>query len=128
MKIQRLLLTGAILLGMAVPAAAQIGFQLSFGGRHHKNSFQISIGTHPRAPRHVHVRRGFRYVTRRVWVPGCERRILVPARYGYRYDVCGRRVRYCIVPAHYEIVREPGRWEYRRERVRVGRRGRHGRH
>ena len=52
---------------------------------------------------------------------GRARQILVPARYGYRYDRHGCRVRYCIVPAHYEVIREPGRWEMRRRRVWVGR-------
>ncbi len=149
MNIQRLLLIGAVLLGMAVPAVAQIGFQVSFGGRHHGRSLQISIGSRHhndhhngwnqrsrrhrgRRDRHVdlglryvglgfrHGGLGFRYVNERVWVPGLQRRVYVPARYGYRQDACGLRVRYCIVPAHYEIVQDPGRWEYRRRRVWVG--------
>lgn len=121
MNIQRLLLIGAVLLGTAVPAAAQIGFQVSFGGHHHGRSFRVSLGSGPRHHHRAYHRHHFRYVDRlvRVWVPGCERRIYVPARYGYRLDVCGRRVRYCIAQAHYRLIQEPGRWEYRRERVRV---------
>ncbi len=140
MNIQRLLLIGAVLLGMAVPAVAQIGFQVSFGGRHHGRNLQISIGSrhhqdhhdgwhqrgrhqrgrHHRGRRHRHVGLGFGYVNERVWVPGPQRRVYVPARYGYRRDACGLRVRYCIVPAHYQIIQEPGTWEYRRQRLWVG--------
>ena len=136
--IQRLLLIGAVLAGMAVPAAAQVGFRLSFGGRHHGRNFEISIGArapHPkhhgrsyrrgrdhRGRRHTRVGRGhYRYVTERVWVPGPRHRVYVPGRYGYRYGAFGRRVRYCIAEAHYQIVEEPGRWEYRRRQVWVGR-------
>ncbi len=59
----------------------------------------------------------FRVVSERVWVPGPRRRVFVPARYGYRLDWCGRRVRYCIAPAHYEIVQDPGCWQIQRRRV-----------
>ena len=135
MNIQRLLLIGAVLAGMAVPAVAQIGFQVSFGGRHHGRNLQISIGSRHhndhhngwnhrsrrhRGRRHRHVGLGLGYVHERVWVPGLQRRVYVPARYGYRQDVCGLRVRYCIVPAHYEIVQDRGRWEYRRRRLWLG--------
>ena len=142
--IKQLILIGAILAGMAVPAAAQVGFHLSFGKQRHGRSFQISVGSHHhhrRVPRyetgyrrdrgHRHnrgrrygrggyrlaARGGYRYVTQRVWVPGCRRRVYVPARYGYRVDWCGRRVRYCITQAHYDFVQEPGRWENQRRRV-----------
>jgi hypothetical protein len=53
----------------------------------------------------------------RVWVPGCRRLIHVPARWGYRYDSCGRRVRVLISPARERIVEEPGHWEWRTRRV-----------
>ena len=59
----------------------------------------------------------FHVVSERVWVPGPRRRVYMPARYGYRYDACGRRVRYCIVQAHYSIVQDPGCWEIQRRRV-----------
>jgi len=120
---------------MAVPAAAQIGFRVSFGDRHHGRNLQISIGSRShqhhhdgrgqrgrrdRGRRHRKVGLGFRYVNERVWVPGPQRRVYVPARYGYRYDACGRRVRYCIVQAHYQVVQDRGCWKYRRRQVWVG--------
>ncbi len=120
MNIQRLLLIGAVLLGTAVPAVAQIGFRVSFGGHHHGRSFQVSLGSGSYRAHHSHHSVQCVDTWVRVWVPGCERRVYVPARYGYRRDACGHRVRYCIAPAHYRLVREPGRWEYRRQSV-VGR-------
>ncbi len=47
----------------------------------------------------------------RVWVPGASHRHWVPARYGWRFDFCGHRVRYKICDGHYEIVQDPGSWQ-----------------
>jgi hypothetical protein len=58
----------------------------------------------------------------RVWVPGCERVVQVPARFAWRRDACGRRTRVCIEPARTRIVREPGRYEWRERRIFVAHR------
>ncbi|MDA0375284.1 MAG: hypothetical protein O2865_15985 [Planctomycetota bacterium] len=58
----------------------------------------------------------------RVWVPGCERVVQVPARFAWRRDSCGRRTRVCVEPARTRIVREPGRYEWRERRVFVAHR------
>ena len=112
-------------------------FQISLGSRHGNITTGVRVAKR-RAPRGRRLsrhglhrrrveRRGFRgrqlrtghfrVVSQRVWVPGSRRRVYVPARYGYRYDYRGRRVRYCIVQAHYTIVRDPGCWEIQRQRV-----------
>ncbi len=68
----------------------------------------------------------------RVWIPECRHIVQVPARWGYRQDSCGRRVRVLIAPAYQRIVVEPGRWEWQTRRVWVpatrGHRGRPIRH
>ncbi|MGA1606333.1 MAG: hypothetical protein ACO4CT_05070 [Planctomycetota bacterium] len=64
----------------------------------------------------------FQTVRERVWVPGCERVVHVPARFAWRRDACGRRTRVCVEPARTRIVREPGRFEWRERRVFVARR------
>jgi len=59
-----------------------------------------------------------RYRVQRVYVQGAIRRVYVPARFELRYDpFCGHHVRVCVRQAHYEEVRDPGHWEYRRVRV-----------
>ncbi len=64
----------------------------------------------------------YQTVRERVWVPGCERVVHVPARFAWRRDACGRMTRVCIEPAHTRIVREPGRYAWRERRVPVARR------
>lgn len=59
----------------------------------------------------------YRTVTRRVWVEGHRRTVWIPAEFAWSYDSCGRRVRVCVRPGRYETVCEPGRYEYRTERV-----------
>lgn len=150
MLIRKIALMSAVLLGMAVPSAAQ--FADSRSGvlsnsrarqartttknpspavaassrlRRSRSSqparrasaglarpgigVRVTVGSHYEAPV---------YRTERVWVPGCERRVWVPAQYEYRYDrYCRVSVRVLVRAGHYHIVRDPGRWEYRRVRI-----------
>lgn len=145
--IKKLLLTTAILGAMAVPASAQFGLHLAYGKHRGKSGFQVTAnlgnvvrlgvakGVRHDEGRHDKGRHNGRYdkghgkrrghrvhyhtVTEKVWVPGVCRRVYVPARYGYRSDSCGRRIRYCIAPAHYEFVQEPGHWVFQQRQVRV---------
>ena len=150
MLIRKIALMSAVLLGMAVPSAAQ--FADSRSGvlsnsrvrqprtaaksparavaassrlRRSRSSQPARRATSALARHGVGVRVTFGshceepiYRTERVWVPGCERRVWVPAQYEYRYDrYCGVSVRVLVRPGHYHTVRGPGRWEYRRVRI-----------
>ena len=91
-------------------------------------SIGARFGSHDRSRRHrvprvVTPMPAWRIVREQVWVPGCERVVEIPAQYGFRYDSCGRRIRYCISPARREVIREPGRWEWRERQVPVARPG-----
>ncbi|MBK8974550.1 MAG: hypothetical protein IPM29_01355 [Planctomycetes bacterium] len=69
----------------------------------------------------------WREVRERVWVPGVERVVYVPARYEYRRDACGRLVRILVEPERHQIVCEPGyfEWRVRREWVPIHRHHQH---
>ena len=137
--IKKLLLTTAILGAMAVPATAQFGLHLSYGKHRGKSGVQVTAnlgnvlrlgvakglrhhkgrGNKGHGKRRGHRGGHYHTVTEKVWVPGVRRRVYVPARFGYRSDSCGRRIRYCIAPAHYRYVRQPGHWEFQKRRVLV---------
>lgn len=63
--------------------------------------------------------RGGRYETRyeRVWIPGATRQQWHPAEYGFRFDACGRSVRFLVRAGHYDTIRIPGRYEQRAVQV-----------
>ena len=65
--------------------------------------------------------RHYTTVRRRYWVPGYQRLVPVPARYGWNLDSRGVRVWGVVMPAHHRTVWRRGRWAYRSERVRVAR-------
>jgi len=56
-------------------------------------------------------------VQSKVWVPAYTRKVRRPARYGYRRDRCGHRIRYIVRPAHWKTVRVAGHWDYRSQTV-----------
>ena len=60
-----------------------------------------------------------RYEHRRVkvWVPGYNERVHVPARYDTRNDRWGRPYRVCVSEAYYRDVWHPGTWTWRNDRV-----------
>ncbi len=63
----------------------------------------------------------YHYETRKVWVPGAIRQVLVPARYETRWDChCHAYVQVLVRAAYYTTVQDPGCWEYRRVRVAHG--------
>ncbi len=111
--------------GLSVSAPAQVGVRIDNRGVSacFGNACRTPVVTraHPR-PRRVGRRPArVRYepVTERVWVDGYYNDVHVPARWGFRYDSCGRRIRYCISPARIERVWVPGRWVTKTRYVRV---------
>ena len=114
------LAAGAFALGTADNASAQrapVGKAWSTG-------FSSPQQSCPPTGRRIDTRspRGFRgghYETRyeRVWVPGTTRQEWHAAEYGFRYDPCGRRVRFLVRAGHYDTVRIPGRYEQRAVQV-----------
>ena len=123
------------LTGLTVSVPAQLRVSAQLGryanvsvnlGRYRVPAPRYRVRSPRLYPRPVPVVRGIsqvrRYTTvrRRYWVPGYQRLILVPARYGWTLDSCGVRGWGVVVPAHNRTVRQPGRWAYRSERVRVG--------
>jgi len=117
----------ASLLALATPQANAGDIDLGFGFGFHNRHVNVALGfrTHHRHHRYRRAYRCTRYwvpghyevVERRVYVPGYQRRIYEPARYGFRIDACGFRVRYRIRAGGYRIIRTPGHYEIRRERV-----------
>ena len=67
--------------------------------------------------RHVH-RVRTRRVAYRVWIPERHERVVVPARYEYRRDPCGRRVRVLVRRSYVTTRCIPGRYEIRYRTVR----------
>ena len=148
MKLNRIAMLSATLLGLAVAVSAQRGVQdrrangPGAGARKYVKPTQRTargstrvvrrVGSRNapvrrapvrRAPRAVYAAPRFR--VERIWVPGPIRRVYVPPRYEYRFDFFRwRRVRICVSEGYYETVRDPGHWEQRR--VRVGGRYRPG--
>ena len=59
----------------------------------------------------------YHYVTKKVWVPGCSKRVWVPPRYRYERRRCGTVVRVCVSQGYYDYVRTPGYYTYQRVRV-----------
>lgn len=115
---------------LAAPAAAG-DLSLDFGFRHsrHGKGIAISVGYRSghRAQRHhrrhhhhdrcEYVPGHYEFVQKKVWVAGGLRKEWRPARWGWRYDACGRRVRVLVRPAGYVMVHVPGHWDYVQERV-----------
>jgi hypothetical protein len=100
-----------------------------------------SYGKHARRPwyghrhryRRVWVPGHYEIVHRKVWVPGYTHKVWRPAKYGYRRDRCGFRVRYLVRPAYWQTVYVPGHWDHQTQKVwrpghyRVSHRARHRR-
>jgi len=127
----------ASLLALAAPAAdaGDVKFRFGFGKHRHGKSVRVGFEyrdghRHRRGHRYRHRHRQrdcycervwipgcYERVARRVWVPGCRQRVFRPAVYRYRYDACGRRVRYCVRPAGWHWVTTRGHWETRYVRV-----------
>lgn len=113
---------------LAAPAAAG-DLSIDFGFRHarHGNGISIAVGYRNghrvERNRHRHndhcqyVPGHYEVVQKQVWVPGGLRKEYRPARWGWRYDACGRRVRVLVRPAGYVMVQVPGHWDYVQERI-----------
>lgn len=112
-------LTGLVAFAAFAPAARaqEVGIQF-----HKKNvSIGITLGhgrDHDQRPRRPIGYEGrewipshYETVTERVWVPGREEHVLVPAVYEWRHDHCGRLVQVLVSPAHYETRCTSGRFE-----------------
>lgn len=116
----------ASLLALAAPQADAGDFKFGFGYRNGKVKIGVGYRDDHRGPRHRrHVKRGHRVwvpghydiVKRKVWVPGHRKRVWHEVEYGYRYDACGRRVKYIVSPGHWDYIETPGRYVIRRVRV-----------
>ncbi|MEO0480350.1 MAG: hypothetical protein AAF196_12790 [Planctomycetota bacterium] len=85
----------------------------------HDSEVAASVAAHTGAvsPRTGHSDGYWRTVRERVWVPGTRRVVHVPARYDWRYDSCGRRVRVCVQPAGTRVIQNPGCYQYQTRRV-----------
>ena len=94
------------------------------GRSDHRGTARGSHGHHGRRTPILVVDRNLHqhhYETRRVWVPGVIRQVLVPAEYETRWDHhCHAYVQVLVHAAHYTTVQDPGYWEYRRVRVAHG--------
>jgi len=134
--LKTLFLTAA-LAGLA-PTADAGGLDLRFLFDNHGN-FRVGIGHRShRSYRAVHQPRRVRQTrirhhhhVRRVWIPACSERvsyrvwiperyehIVVPARYEYRRDECGYRVRVMVRRSYTKRRCIPGRYETRYRTVR----------
>jgi len=114
----------ATLLALGATPAAAGGFSFGFGFHKKGKSVSVQIGNshsrgHKQAHRHgkVWVPGHYDTVSRQVWVPGRKRRVWQAAEIGYRYDRCGRRVSYVVRPAGFRVVRRPGHYVTRYEKV-----------
>jgi len=117
------------LCAVLAPASRADGFGISIfkNSRHGAISLGYSTGPNSawapapvyRTPyRHARWIPGhYRTVRERVWVPGCVQRVWIEPRYGWRRDSCGRPFRGCISRGHYEMVEQPGRYEFRDSKV-----------
>lgn len=124
--IKTVMFTVVILAGLAVSAPAQIRVQARLG-RVASISFGLA-GRYAPPPR-VQRRRVrqvapvARYTTvrHRVWVPGYQQVVGVPATFGWTIDYCGQRVWGIVRPAYSRTVWHRGSWQYRTASVRVRR-------
>jgi len=62
----------------------------------------------------------YEIVRRQVYIPGTTERVWRPARYGTRYDNCGYSYRVLVSRGYWDVIRTPGRYVWRAERVRRG--------
>lgn len=128
------ILSGAVLLGLAISSPAQGGVlrsahdaRLRAPAKAHAADKYSRRAEPQRAPRHErgqrhqrhqhhqrHVVRKPHYRMERVWVRGRIERVYCPAVYEYRRGLFGIRYRVCVRPAHYDTIEHPGHWEYRR--------------
>ena len=134
--LKSLVLTAA-LAGMA-PTANAGGLDLRFLFDNHGH-FRVAVGhsSHRNRSSRIHKHRDHRHHSRtpvrarRVWVPACSERvsyrvwiperherIVVPARYEYRRDECGHRVRVMVRRSYSTTRCIPGRYETRYRTVR----------
>lgn len=124
--IKTVMFTVVTLAGLAVSAPAQIRVQARLG-----SVASISFGLvgryapPPRLQRH-RVRQvapvpRYTSVRHRLWVPGYQQVVRVPAALGWKTDYCGQRVWGIVRPAYRRTVWHRGRWQYRTRNVRVRR-------
>jgi hypothetical protein len=124
------LLVLPLLLAFAAPSAAAQEFTIGFGKHGHHGSIGVSAGIFLGAPvcapihcapKPIWIPGHYQIVERQVFVPGCTRKVFVPATYENRVwrDYCGQiqvvRVQTC--PATWRIVQDPGRWQCVAERI-----------
>ena len=125
----------AILFGAAVPAAAQLDVNVSFGqrprvsARFDRGGLPI-VRRVPRCPPPVceprpceprpcdpQPRGHWETICEQVWVPGCFREEHHPAVWGWVTDPCGHRRWTIVQPEHCHRVWVPGHLESRERRV-----------
>jgi hypothetical protein len=106
---------------LAAPAAAgDVSFGFGFGHGKGGNRVTLAFGYQSNGHRHhdrVWVPGHYDTVVKKVWVTGSFQRVWQPARFGWRRDHCGHRVRVLLRPAGYVMVQTAGHWENVTERV-----------
>lgn len=93
-----------------VHIGAVLGVGASFGKRSRDCAPPVYQPVCP-PPRRIWIPAYTEVIHERVFVPGFERRVWVPARYETRIDPCGRRYTVEVCPGHWKVMCEPGRWE-----------------
>ena len=87
--------------------------------RHARDFEGYRRATQVHVPRRVWVPAHHEYREREVVIRGAVHRRWIPARFEARYDSCGRRFQVQLSAGYWTTVREPDRYEVRRERVLV---------
>ena len=104
-------------LGERVAVRAGAGpISVHYGSRNRDVSYHS--GRRVSTRRYASRRPQYRWVTERVWIPGCYEDVYVPARYETVRDACGRLRTVLVEPACYQKVWREGYWKYERRRVR----------
>lgn len=116
-------------LSAATPTARAQELGIGYTRRSKHASFSVTLGAVPPA---YSTRGGYgarspyggypvagRYdtVKTKVWIPGYQRKVWVPARYETWIDACGTQRRRLVRPGHFEWIWEPGHYTTQSRRV-----------
>ena len=89
----------------------------SYGHRSHSSHGHSSYGHSSYGYRSHGHSSSYGYTTQRVWVPGCSKRVWVPAQYKYVRRHCGTVVRVCVSHGYYNTVQTAGYYTYKQVRT-----------
>jgi len=114
-----------VLCAALAPAAKADGFGFSYSANTKHGAITVGYSSAPSWAPGYRVRNRcarwipghYETVRERVWVPGRVQRVWFEPAYEWRRDACGRAILACVSVGHYEMVRQPGRYEYRDAQV-----------